>query len=136
MDISHGYFMVKFHLGADKDLYKSVLDNQNIICWNIRGTMNVKGKRTFRELVKLHKPFIFIVLETHCSFSSVTSFWSNLNYKLRHNVEARNHARGIWILVEKNSQISMVESFFPSSSYNLNQSRLQGVDMHNYVCKS
>nr|KYP40980.1 Transposon TX1 uncharacterized [Cajanus cajan] len=45
-----------------------------------RGAVNAKGKRRVAELVRLHHPSIFIILETHCQFSSVESFWLKMDY--------------------------------------------------------
>ncbi|XP_020228435.1 uncharacterized protein LOC109809509 [Cajanus cajan] len=71
----------------------------NILSWNIRGAVNAKGKRRVAELVRLHHPSIFIVLETHCQFSSVESFWSKLGYRLCYSMEATGHSGGIWVLM-------------------------------------
>nr|KYP69646.1 Transposon TX1 uncharacterized [Cajanus cajan] len=66
---------------------------------NHAGAVNAKGKRRVSELVRLHHPSLFIVLETHCQFSSVESFWRKLDYQLCYSVEATGHSGGIWVLM-------------------------------------
>nr|KYP77060.1 Transposon TX1 uncharacterized [Cajanus cajan] len=39
----------------------------NILSWNIRGAANAKAHRRIRELIKLYKPSIIILLENHCN---------------------------------------------------------------------
>lgn len=54
----------------------------SIICWNIRGAISLDGKRYTRELVKKYKPSLVILVETHCTFSSVEKSWQNLGYEI------------------------------------------------------
>ncbi|XP_020218787.1 uncharacterized protein LOC109802010 [Cajanus cajan] len=82
----------------------AMIEALNIISWNIRGAVNAKGRRRSIELVQLHHPTIFVVMETHCLFSSAESFWTKLDYKLCNKVEARGHSGGIWILIAQHSQ--------------------------------
>ncbi|KAK7243497.1 hypothetical protein RIF29_38295 [Crotalaria pallida] len=76
----------------------NVFDDVKIISWNIRGTINKDGRRYVRELVHNHHPDIFIVMETHCLFSSSLNFWQRLGFVHVATVEARGHSGGIWVL--------------------------------------
>lgn len=71
----------------------------SILCLNVRGAVNVTGRRHARELVKKHNPSMIILIETHCAFSKAEKFWSKLGYVAGAYSEANGHFGGIWILV-------------------------------------
>ena len=70
----------------------------SVLSWNLRGAVNVAGKRVVRELVKRYNPDIFIILEPHCTFDRVSVFWNKLGYSPLAISEAHGHAGGIWVL--------------------------------------
>jgi hypothetical protein len=51
-----------------------------------------------KDLVRMHHPSIFCVLETHILFSGVEKFWFSLGYKPIFLQEAHGHSGGIWVL--------------------------------------
>lgn len=79
----------------------------NVLCWNIRGAINVDGRRHIKELVRKHTPAIVILMETHCIFKKVSKFWERVGYDISGYSEAQGHASGIWVLVEKNDNFSI-----------------------------
>lgn len=52
----------------------------SIFMWNIRGAVNVRGRRWMKEIVKKHKLDVIILVETHSIFSRVEKFWTSLDY--------------------------------------------------------
>nr|KYP43663.1 Transposon TX1 uncharacterized [Cajanus cajan] len=104
--------------------------NFNILSWNIRGVVNAKGKRRVSELVRLHHPTIFIVLETHCQFSSVASFWNKMDYKLCFSIEATGHSGGIWVLMAMSCSANLSE--FASHSQAISFTVVEG--SKSWVC--
>ncbi|XP_057432405.1 uncharacterized protein LOC130725171 [Lotus japonicus] len=50
------------------------------------------------DLVKSSKPALFLLVETHCRFDSVASFWRSVGYELCGCSEAIGHRGGIWVL--------------------------------------
>lgn len=81
-----------------------VFKELNTLAWNVHGVVNAKGRRRAKELVRMYRPSIFILLETHWPFRVVESFWQSMSYEVGELLEAQAHVGGIWILVEKNSQ--------------------------------
>jgi exonuclease III len=81
--------------------------NLNFLIWNIRGAVNARGKRRVKELIRTFHPQIFVLLETHCPFQVVETFWKNLGYDFVAGIEARGHSGGIWILVAQNKDFTI-----------------------------
>ncbi|GAB2247157.1 hypothetical protein Droror1_Dr00007039 [Drosera rotundifolia] len=84
-----------------------------ILAWNIRGGAGANGKRRVRELVRSFQPSIFTVMETHCQFDRVSSFWRNLDYELIAESKAVGHSGGIWVLTQRGREfdIQLVEVY-------------------------
>lgn len=76
-------------------------DNFNIIAWNVREGVGVRAKRRLRDLIQTYRPSLMAVCETHCKFDRVIVFWQQQGFELIHEVEARGHSGGIWILVPR-----------------------------------
>lgn len=91
------------------------------LSWNIRGAMNLTGKRHARELVRKYKPSIVILVETHCSFGSVDRFWQRLGYEGAAISEAQGHSAGILILLEKGSlySVSVIDYFHQAVTFSI-----------------
>ncbi|XP_057426143.1 uncharacterized protein LOC130719539 [Lotus japonicus] len=79
--------------------------------WNIRGGAGVRGQRRVRDLIRSHHPSLFAVVETHCQFETVASFWRSVGYDLCACSEAVGHRGGIWILahVGRNFVVQVVD---------------------------
>jgi len=63
--------------------------------WNIRGALNLEGRRYAKELVRKHHPFFIFIMETHCPFSKSSLFWNHPGYEICALSEASNQSRGI-----------------------------------------
>ncbi|XP_019433194.1 PREDICTED: uncharacterized protein LOC109340077 [Lupinus angustifolius] len=84
-----------------------------IIAWNIHGGAGAQCKRRVRELVRTYKPSIFSVVETHCHFDRVSSFWHSLGYELIRESSAIGHYGGIWVLIPhvRDFEVHVVELY-------------------------
>lgn len=78
------------------------LDNFNLIAWNIRGGVGVRGRRRVKDLIQNFHPSLFAICETHCKFERVANFWQQQGYELIHEVEAMGHRGGLWVLATTN----------------------------------
>ena len=85
--------------------------NMNVISWNIRGTVNMAGRRVIKEMVKKYNLDIFIILEPHCQFSRVSGFWRKLGFIPGVLVEAVGHSGGIWVLCRVDMVVLKIEEF-------------------------
>lgn len=92
--LSHCFMMIEFQ-------------DFSLLCWNIRGPINVVGRRHARELVKKHNPSMVILVETHCVFDRAERFWRKLGYDLGGFSDDIGQAGGIWILVANGRNFSM-----------------------------
>lgn len=76
------------------DLFKEF----SILSWNIRGALGKSARQHVREIIKSHRPSLYLIYETHGAFSKVERLWHNLGYKPHFIQEARGHSVGIWDL--------------------------------------
>lgn len=53
----------------------------SIMVWNIRGAVNLRGKRHTKELVRKYRPSLFVLLETHAQFDRARVFWNRLGHE-------------------------------------------------------
>lgn len=83
------------------------------LSWNIRGAVNLTGKRHSRELTRKYRPSMVIMMEIHCTFSRASNFWQGLGYEACGLYQNSGHAGGLWVLVEKGSgyDISVMEVY-------------------------
>lgn len=79
----------------------------SILCWNIKGAINVAGRRHTGELINKHRLSMVILVETHCAFDKAMNFWKKLGHVLGGCFEASGQSGGIWILVEMGSNYSV-----------------------------
>lgn len=65
-------------------------------------------------MIRSFRPSLFIVVETHCPFDTVASFWRRAGYDLCGCSEASGHRGGIWILAPANRSfdVRVVEVHF------------------------
>ncbi|KAA3482795.1 Endonuclease/exonuclease/phosphatase [Gossypium australe] len=65
----------------------------------------------FRDLIKKHKPLIFVVLETRVSSSRAKLVYSRISLRGRHIVEVEGFSGGIWIFWDSDIiQVSILKS--------------------------
>ena len=60
-----------------------------------------------KEMIRQYNPEVVILLETRCQFVRVSHFWSSLNYYPCFIEEAVGFSEGIWVLLHRNSGVSM-----------------------------
>lgn len=48
--------------------------NFSLLCWNIRGVINVVGRRHSRELIRQYRPSMVVLIETHSPFQKSENF--------------------------------------------------------------
>ncbi|KAF1869450.1 hypothetical protein Lal_00022895, partial [Lupinus albus] len=53
----------------------------SILAWNIRGVMNMNGRRHARDLVRKYRPSLIFLLETQYQFANSKDFWNSLGYR-------------------------------------------------------
>lgn len=108
------------------------MDNTNfsIIAWNVRGGAGVRGQRRVRDLIKSYHPSLFALVETHCRFELVASFWRSVGYELCGCSEATGHRGGIWVLapVARNYTVQVVDVHFQAVTVSI------GVDNRAWLC--
>ena len=85
----------------------------NIFCWNIKGAMNMTGRRFVRKLAKKHHIDIVIILEPRYQFCKVSKFCDKLGYIRMAVSEANGHSGGIWVLGLKGYVVFSVLDIFP-----------------------
>ena len=85
----------------------------NILSWNIRGAVNVAGRRVMRELANKHHLDIVIIIEPHCQFAKVSRFWDKMGFSPMAISEANGHSDGIWVLGLKGGVHFSVLDIFP-----------------------
>lgn len=83
----------------------------SILAWNIWGGAGARGKRRVKELICSFRSSLFAIFETHCSFESVSQFWTRAGYELCGVLEAVGHQGGIWVLapVDRSFTVQVVE---------------------------
>ncbi|KAI7984919.1 hypothetical protein LOK49_LG14G01355 [Camellia lanceoleosa] len=69
-----------------------------LLFWNCRGTGNNTFKRNLKEILRIHKPDILVLMETKVSLSSMGMFFNNLGFTASTSVDPTGRAGGIWIL--------------------------------------
>lgn len=67
--------MVLVYLYLPKTVKMIEFQDFNVLCWNIRGAVNMEGRRHIRVLVRRYRPAVVILLETQCSFQKASKFW-------------------------------------------------------------
>lgn len=75
----------------------------SILSWNIRGDMNISGRRHVRELLRKFKTNLVFLVETHCVFKKAENFCKNIGYERVAISKAHGQAGGICVLLEKAS---------------------------------
>ncbi|XP_028115612.1 uncharacterized protein LOC114313424 [Camellia sinensis] len=81
--------------------------SMNLLIWNCRGVGKNTFKRNMRDLIRNHKPYMIILMETKVTFSSMGTFFNNLGFTASSNVDLNGRAGGIWLLWEP-SQVSII----------------------------
>lgn len=76
-----------------------------LLSWNIRGAHNNRAKRHIKDLIRKFQPCIFIVIETHITFSRTKAFWYGIGYSPVQVVEAHGHSGGLWVLRNNGSNV-------------------------------
>ncbi|KAL7245395.1 hypothetical protein ACSBR2_000677 [Camellia fascicularis] len=75
----------------------------DMLFWNCRGAGNNKFKRNIKELIKIHKPDILVLMETKVEFQSMGMFFNTLGFTTSAHVDPIGRSRGIWMLCNPNN---------------------------------
>ncbi|XP_057420539.1 uncharacterized protein LOC130714634 [Lotus japonicus] len=92
-----------------------------IFMWNVRGAMNANAKLALKEFIRVKKPDLVILVETHCQFQRTERFWKSQGYIPGCIVEAIGHSGGIWVLIQENSKanISVFDVFAQAITFDI-----------------
>ena len=64
----------------------------------MRGAGSRDCLNSLKEYLRIHKPAIIAILETHISGKKADKVCNNIGFQGRYRVEARGFQRGIWVL--------------------------------------
>ncbi|KAL4307123.1 uncharacterized protein LOC107605009 [Arachis ipaensis] len=79
--------------------------------WNCRGAASKAFSRTLRELTKVYKPDLVILMETRCSGDNAKKAIRSFGFDFYHIEEAQGYSGGIWIMwKDPNLDIRVVQS--------------------------
>ncbi|KAI8026101.1 hypothetical protein LOK49_LG02G00496 [Camellia lanceoleosa] len=70
----------------------------DMLFWNCRGAGNNKFKGNIKELIKIHKPDILVLMETKVEFQSMGMFFNSLGLTTLAHVDPIGRSGGIWML--------------------------------------
>ena len=84
----------------------------NMISWNIRGAVNVGGKRVVKEMVKKYRSDVFVISESHCMFARVSTFWRRLRFYPRALTEVTGHFSAVWVLCHDGLNVVVQDVFY------------------------
>ncbi|XP_028071304.1 uncharacterized protein LOC114273709 [Camellia sinensis] len=69
-----------------------------LVVWNCRGAGNKIFRRTMKELVKIHKPSIIVLMETKVGFNSMGMFFNKMNFTASTHIDPTDRRGGIWVI--------------------------------------
>ncbi|KAI7997893.1 hypothetical protein LOK49_LG10G00683 [Camellia lanceoleosa] len=72
--------------------------SMKLLIWNCKRAGNKVFKRTMKELVQTHKPFILVLMETKVELSSMGQFFNKMGFTASSHVDPMGHNGGIWVL--------------------------------------
>ena len=75
---------------------KSVI--MNIVIWNCRGPLKPSFQNHVRDLVALHDPVIFVVMETHIEGDRAKEIIERLPFQGAIHNDTIGFAGGLWLL--------------------------------------
>ncbi|XP_030940590.1 uncharacterized protein LOC115965492 [Quercus lobata] len=70
----------------------------NIIIWNCRGALKSSFQSHVRDLVDMHDPAIFVVMETHIGGDKAKEISDRLPFQRAIHTDTTGFARGLWLL--------------------------------------
>lgn len=70
----------------------------NIIIWNCRGALKSSFQSHVRDLVDMHDPAIFVVMETHIGGDKAKEISDRLPFQRTIHTDTTGFARGLWLL--------------------------------------
>ncbi|KAI8024910.1 hypothetical protein LOK49_LG02G03969 [Camellia lanceoleosa] len=74
------------------------MSSMDILLWNCRGAGNDRFKRNLRDIVRLHRPNMIILLETKVELSTMGMFFNQLGFMASTHVDPVGRSGGIWML--------------------------------------
>ncbi|KAI8019705.1 hypothetical protein LOK49_LG04G01246 [Camellia lanceoleosa] len=74
----------------------------DLLIWNCRGASNKRFKRNMRELVRIHKSDLLVLMETKVEFSAMGMFFNRMGFTTSAHVDPIGRSGGIWIVWNPN----------------------------------
>ncbi|KAI7990425.1 hypothetical protein LOK49_LG12G02459 [Camellia lanceoleosa] len=92
--------MAKIVLGLteEEEIPQFHLSSMVILLWNCRGAGNDRFKRNMRDIVRLHKPSMIILLETKVELNTMGMYFNHLGFMVSTHVDPIGRNGGIWML--------------------------------------
>ena len=79
-------------------LLLSHLVSMNLVIWNCRGALKPSFQNHVRDLVALHDPAIFVVMETHVGGDRAKDITDRLPFQGAIHTDTIGFAGGLWLL--------------------------------------
>ena len=76
----------------------SLLVSMNLVIWNCRGALKPSFQNHVRDLVALHDPAIFAVMETHVGGDRAKDITDRLPFQGAIHTDTIGFAGGLWLL--------------------------------------
>lgn len=78
--------------------FSSQLVIMNIVIWNCRGALKPSFQNHVKDLVALHNPAIFVVMETHIGGDRAKEITERLPFQGAIHTKTIGFAGGLWLL--------------------------------------
>lgn len=85
----------------------------SMFVWNVCGAANANAKQALKEYIRLKKPDVVVLVETHCQFHRTRRFWKGQGFDPGCIVEATGQSGGILVLCNQGSRakVTLIDSF-------------------------
>lgn len=93
----------------------------SLFVWNVRGAMHANARLALKEYIRLKKPDVIILVETHCQFQKAQRFWKGQGFLPGCIVEAAGQSGGIWVLYQQHSNVTVspVDIFAQATTFDI-----------------
>ncbi|KAL7218868.1 hypothetical protein ACSBR2_012022 [Camellia fascicularis] len=97
MKVNHSRARGFLDFSAQTPLPQLTQSSMDLLIWNYRGAGNKRFKRNMRELVRIHKPYLLVLLETKVEFSAMGMFFNRMGFTTSAHVDPIGRSGGIWM---------------------------------------
>ncbi|KAI8032770.1 hypothetical protein LOK49_LG01G00012 [Camellia lanceoleosa] len=98
MEVNHSRARGFLDFSAQTPLPQLTQSSMDLLIWNCRGAGNKRFKRNMRELVRIHKPNLLVLLETKVEFSAMGMFFNRMGFTTSAHVDPIGRSGGIWMV--------------------------------------